>query len=195
VAVVDAAARNGQPDPAGQSDRCAEIGRTGISSAQAATGPLRCHATMVDIRGEPRSAAGSRVAVASSSTPRLALPLAWRLSSSQRHHPGRGLCPGCGDAEGFSASKDASRRNEPRSSRWPWEITRWTNPERAAHLSHGKCSRLPETKSPDNPPRPAGQARSVRGRFDDAAQQAVVTVLARTVPGVVRVHTHAHRWS
>ena len=30
---------------------------------------------------------------------------------------------------------------------------------------------------------------TVRGRFDDPGQEAIVTVLARTVPGVVRVHT------
>jgi len=31
---------------------------------------------------------------------------------------------------------------------------------------------------------------TIRGRFADTAQQRIVTVLARTVPGVVRVHTH-----
>ena len=31
---------------------------------------------------------------------------------------------------------------------------------------------------------------TIRGHFDDAAEQQIVTVLARTVPGVVRVHTH-----
>jgi osmotically-inducible protein OsmY len=33
---------------------------------------------------------------------------------------------------------------------------------------------------------------SVGGRFDGAAQQEIVTVLARTVPGVTRVHLHPH---
>ncbi len=39
-----------------------------------------------------------------------------------------------------------------------------------------------------------GGVVSVRGRFDDDTQQQIVTVLARTVPGVLRIHTHAHRW-
>lgn len=34
---------------------------------------------------------------------------------------------------------------------------------------------------------------TIRGHFEDAAQQEIVTVLARTVPGVVRVHTHRSR--
>lgn len=34
---------------------------------------------------------------------------------------------------------------------------------------------------------------SITGRFDDAAQERIVTGLARTVPGVLRVHTHHHR--
>jgi CBS domain-containing protein len=40
-----------------------------------------------------------------------------------------------------------------------------------------------------------GGVVSIRGRFDDDAQREIVTVLARTVPGVVRVHTHPHRWT
>jgi CBS domain-containing protein len=31
---------------------------------------------------------------------------------------------------------------------------------------------------------------SIRGQFDDAAQEQIVTVLARTVQGAIRVHTH-----
>jgi CBS domain-containing protein len=34
---------------------------------------------------------------------------------------------------------------------------------------------------------------TIRGRFDDARQEEVVTVLAQTVPGALRVHTH-HAW-
>jgi CBS-domain-containing membrane protein len=34
---------------------------------------------------------------------------------------------------------------------------------------------------------------TIRGRFDDDAQEHVVSVLARTVPGAIRVHTHHHR--
>ncbi|HEV7192327.1 MAG TPA: CBS domain-containing protein [Jatrophihabitantaceae bacterium] len=34
----------------------------------------------------------------------------------------------------------------------------------------------------------------IDGRFDDAPQHDVVVLLARTVPGVIRVHTHRHRW-
>ena len=35
----------------------------------------------------------------------------------------------------------------------------------------------------------------ISGRFRDAAQEKVVTSLARTVPGVLRVHTRNHRWN
>jgi CBS-domain-containing membrane protein len=34
---------------------------------------------------------------------------------------------------------------------------------------------------------------TIRGRFDDEAQERVVSVLARTVPGAIRVHAHPHR--
>jgi CBS-domain-containing membrane protein len=34
---------------------------------------------------------------------------------------------------------------------------------------------------------------TIRGHFDDDAQEHVVSVLARTVPGAIRVHTHHHR--
>ncbi len=34
---------------------------------------------------------------------------------------------------------------------------------------------------------------TISGPFDDDAQRDIVTVLARTVPGVIRVHTHPHR--
>ena len=35
---------------------------------------------------------------------------------------------------------------------------------------------------------------SISGRFEDAAQERIVTNLASTVPGVLRVHTHNRRW-
>ena len=36
---------------------------------------------------------------------------------------------------------------------------------------------------------------TISGRFDDAAQERIVIDLARTVPGVLRVHTHSRRWA
>jgi CBS-domain-containing membrane protein len=35
---------------------------------------------------------------------------------------------------------------------------------------------------------------TIAGRFDDSRQQKIVALLARTVPGVVRVHTQRHRF-
>lgn len=35
---------------------------------------------------------------------------------------------------------------------------------------------------------------TIAGRFDDSSQQKIVALLARTVPGVVRVHTQRHRF-
>ena len=35
----------------------------------------------------------------------------------------------------------------------------------------------------------------IDGRFDDSRQHDIVVLLARTVPGVIRVHTHRLRWA
>jgi osmotically-inducible protein OsmY len=34
---------------------------------------------------------------------------------------------------------------------------------------------------------------TISGHFDNAAQEQIATVLARTVPGVIRVHARGHR--